>query len=56
MLKKDCQNCKYMISLIGIGLSIRCSKKENQEYKEKKYNEPVLIASIPDNCSFKEEK
>ena len=56
MLKKDCKNCKYMISLIGIGLSIRCVKKENQNYKKKELSNPVLITFVPKNCSFKEEK
>ncbi len=56
MLIKDCQNCKSMVWMVGVGQGVRCSQKDNQ--KETKYSingKLPLISEISD-CSFFEEK
>lgn len=52
MLTKDCEGCKYRLWMVGIGQGVRCSNEENQKYKEKESNMPIIISYVPENCSF----
>jgi len=56
MLSSDCKGCKYCAWMIAAGLGVRCTHKENQNYKKndgKHQNLPVIISNIPDNCKYK---
>jgi hypothetical protein len=54
MLLKDCNNCQYLIRLIGIGQGVRCGNDTNQTLKKDDADKsPILISKVPDNCPFK---
>lgn len=58
MLMEECARCKYKAHLIGLGLGVRCTHPDNQQYKLKddRHNMPVIISRVPSNCSLKETK
>ena len=50
MLIKTCRGCKYYVWMVGIGLGVRCTKEENQKYKDGHLkNLPVIISLVPND-------
>lgn len=49
MLLKDCNGCKYLSRLIGIGQGVRCTHPKNQNPESK---DAIIIAYIKD-CKYK---
>ena len=56
MLMEECDKCKHLVRLIGLGLGARCTHSDNQKYKLKEDNQnmPVIISRIPSDCKLKE--
>ena len=52
MLMEECGRCKYKARLIGLGLGVRCTHPDNQQYKLKDDNKtmPIIISRVPSNC------
>ena len=49
MLIKECEGCRYLIKLIGLGLGVRCNHPDRRE------NDKLIpIISTIDNCKIKE--
>jgi hypothetical protein len=42
--------------MVGIGQGIRCSKEENQQYRQENKHGPVIISYVTENCQYKEIK
>lgn len=53
---EECGRCKYKAHLIGLGLGVRCTHPDNQQYKLKNDNQflPLLISRVPSICPFRE--
>ena len=49
---EECGRCKYKARLIGLGLGVRCTHPDNQQYKLKDDNQtmPIIITRVPSNC------
>jgi hypothetical protein len=56
MLSKDCKFCVYCVWAVGIGQGVRCTHSENQKYKEKESEAPVIISYVPTKCSYYKRK
>ena len=57
MTLEECDGCKYLIRLIGLGLGVRCTHPDNQKYKLKEEllpHLPLIITRVPINCPLKE--
>jgi hypothetical protein len=56
MLSKDCKSCTYCLWVVGIGQGVRCKHIENQKYKGKESEIPIIISYVPNGCLYYERK
>lgn len=52
MLVKDCQSCKHVAWMVGIGQGIRCRKKENRKETTHAFGSKLPLISEISDCNF----
>lgn len=56
MLIKDCQNCRAMVWMVGVGQGVRCSHPDNQKETKHSFNGKLPLISEIIDCQKFEEK